>query len=439
MPMTRTEKIEKVQRLLTAHRKTKEMLEREPVTWELHPGTDIARKWTVITAAYSGLEQTFKYLIAEEKAYTIRELIEFAEPDSDAASDGKRKHYPYRTHNLAWLFSQIAESTQEVVQDYFGRFQSLHSYITIEGLDQFLEEVSGPKGTGYERWRYTLIEDKQLPRNSPEALVAIWGVSVAIAEQRIWENQRVRMLDEELAWKLRRQLEIVLQSVSLDRQNAGEPFQDIVPEIRAWLWESGHPLNAFAQVLWCFSRWGSHGVVNASDWLSDVIQRWVTSILNDPAAAGLTPLRTFVERAQGHSSEGASIRWNPNIKRFEAVPWSLDTRFQRDLPPNATVVGDLTWQGPPLRALRKAGKDSGYRVLENRAFVGPTEHDVWFCRVEVQAEDEGKEKPVLTMWQRRSDDPDLFYMVEECPHEAMSKQVRVWIDLARQIGVIRQG
>ena len=58
MPMSREEKIEKVQRLLTAHRKTKQVLENEPVTWELHPGTDIARNWTVITAAYSGLEQT---------------------------------------------------------------------------------------------------------------------------------------------------------------------------------------------------------------------------------------------------------------------------------------------------------------------------------------------------------------------------------------------
>ena len=65
MPMTREEKIEKLQRLFTAHKKTKETLEREPVTSEWHPGTDIARKWTVITAAYSGLEQTFKFLIAE--------------------------------------------------------------------------------------------------------------------------------------------------------------------------------------------------------------------------------------------------------------------------------------------------------------------------------------------------------------------------------------
>lgn len=439
MPMTRGERIERVQRLITAHRKTREALEREPVTTELHPGTDIARRWPVITAAYNGLEQTLKYLIAEEKAYTIDELMEFAEPDIEDVNDRRRKRYPYRTHNLAWLFSQLPESTQNVVRDFFGRFQSLHSYITIAGLDQFLEEVSGPKGTGYERWRYTLIEDRQLPRNSPEALVAVWGVCVEIAEQRVWENQRVRMPDEELTWRLRQELENALQSVSSDRQNAGEPFRNIVPEIDAWLWEGGHPLNAFTQVLWCFSRWGSHGVLNASDWLSDVIQRWVTRILKDPAAAGLTPLRTFVVRAQGLSAEGESIRWNPGVKRLEAIPWSLDARFRRDLPPNAIVVGDLTRKGPLLRTLWEAANDSGYRVLENRAFVGPPDTDVWFRTVEVQDEDEDEVKPVLTMWQRQYEDDNLFYMVEECSRDVMSQHVRRWIGLAQEIGKIRQG
>ena len=106
MPMSRDEKIEKVQRLLTAHRKTKEVLENEPVTWEVHPGSEIARNWTVITAAYSGLEQTMKYLIAEENAQSIAELIERR----------GRKKSPYETHDVAKLFSKLAEPTQDVVR-----------------------------------------------------------------------------------------------------------------------------------------------------------------------------------------------------------------------------------------------------------------------------------------------------------------------------------
>ena len=104
MPMSEDEKIEKVQRLLTAHRKTKEVLGNEPVTWEVHPGSEIARNWTVITAAYSGLEQTMKYLIAEENAQSIAELIERR----------GRKKSPYETHDVAKLFSKLREATQEV-------------------------------------------------------------------------------------------------------------------------------------------------------------------------------------------------------------------------------------------------------------------------------------------------------------------------------------
>jgi len=48
-------------------------------------------------------------------------------------------------------------------------------------------------------------------------------------------------------------------------------------------------------------------------------------------------------------------------------------------------------------------------------------------------------KPVLTMWQRRYDDDDLFYMVEERPRAAMSQRVSRWIDLAQEIGTIRKG
>ena len=79
MPMSRDEKIEKAGRLRTAHRKTKETLEADTVRWEVHPGSEIARQWTVLTAAYIGLEQTIKYLIAEENDKSIDDLIEFRE------------------------------------------------------------------------------------------------------------------------------------------------------------------------------------------------------------------------------------------------------------------------------------------------------------------------------------------------------------------------
>ena len=329
MPMSRGEKIEKVQRLCTAHRKTKETLEAEPVTWELHPGSDIARKWTVVTAAYSGLEQTIKYLIAEQNSQSIKELIAFRE--------GKK--HPYRTHDVGQLFSRLPPQTQDVIRDFYGRFQSLHPYITVKTVDEFLSVVSGAGGTGYERWRYTLIEDKELPRNSPEGLVAIWGVCVQIAKARAWEKELVRMPDEELTSKLWMQLDNVVLNVSIDRQNAGEAFQDIADEIRRWAWRTGHPLNAFADVLWHFRRYGEHGQADVSEWLSDALRKWAAAVLKSPAVAGTTWLRTFVERAQGHTPDGQSIRWDRNNKRFETISWSLEDRRRDELPPDAATAG----------------------------------------------------------------------------------------------------
>ena len=266
MPMTRESRMEKVQRLSTAHTKTKEILEGEPLTRELHPGTDIARNWTVITAAYSGLEQTLKYLIAEERDLTIAELINYSAPKRTGNIECETGKYPYRTHNLCRLYSKLEESTRNVVQDFYGRFQSLHSYITVGRVDKFLDRVSGPGGTGYERWRYSLIEDTNLPKNSPEALLAIWDACIQIAEYSLWKNQKVRMPDKELTQKLRQLLNDINLNVSVERHNAGEPLQNTSGEIKDWLWSKGHPLNAFADVLWHFARFGTHGVVDIPEW-----------------------------------------------------------------------------------------------------------------------------------------------------------------------------
>ena len=437
MPMSNDAKIEIVQRLLTAHKKTQELLEMEPVTRELHHGTDIARNWTAITACYSGVEQTLKFLIADEKGLTIEELISIVDPENNSRNNGNAKKFPYRTHNLGWLFSSLEVSTQDVVRDFYSRFRSLHSYLNVRPVDQFLNTVSGRKGAGYERWRYTLIEDKQLPRNSPEALLAIWGVCVEIAEERVWETQMVRMPDKVLAHELCEHLERLHQNVSIERQNAGEPFQDISSEIRDWLWRGGHPLNAFAGVLWHFARYGSHGVENPSEWLSDTLTQWAKNIVESPAISRQTLLRAFVTRAQGNTSSGASIRWNPKKKRFESVRWSLKKRTSDTLPPKANVIAYFNGRRTLLAGLWVAAKECGYKVLENRSFNGPPDQDDWFCTLEVRVEDAGKKKPILSIWEKRNNYRRVFYLIEECNPEETCQPVRRWIDLARKLGEMR--
>ena len=306
-------------------------------------------------------------------------------------------------------------------------FQSLHPYVSVETVDEFLSVVSEADGRGYERWRYTLIEDKPLPTNSPETLVALWGVCVQIAEEVVWENQRVRMPNEALAREFCNQLETLEVKVSIDRQNAGEPFQDIADETKDWLWRTGHPLNAFADVLWNISRYDEHGQADVSEWLSDALTRWAIKLLNSPAIASPTSLRAFVQRAQGRTPDGQSLRWNRKANRFEDVPWSLENRHQAALPPDAVVIGDPT--GMRLRMLWQAAKRSGYRVLENRTFKGPPNEDPWFRTIELQAPTDGDKRPMLSIWQKRNNDEFEFYMVEQCSREAIGADMRTWIEM----------
>ena len=425
--MTDEDRTEIVQRLRLAHRQTKKMLEGAMVVSELLPGSDIARNWPVITAAYSGLEQTIKFLIAEEKGCTIRELVDQSNAGHKYSRSPHKEVHPFRTHNIAWLFSKLEKATQSVAHDFYRRFQSLHLYVPIPQVDQFLELVSAKRGTGYERWRYSLIQvkDKKLPRNSPEALVAVWDICLQIAVNRNWSNQRIRMPDEILAWELRRMLHRNWLSVSKNRQDAGESYQNLQPEINNWYRAAGHPLNAFAQVLWHYQRYDFHGMDTASDWFSEVLEGWYRQVSETSNKAGPTLLLTFVERAQGNTGHGSSLLWNSTAKRFESVPWSMERQRQTRVPPNAIEIDGFDGKWRPSRVFRKAAQESGYRVLENRAFGGARQQDGWFCTLRVVAQDERDGNPILSIWENPLE--ATCYLVQESPGDAIAPAVRKWI------------
>ena len=437
MPITKQARLEKVQRLLTAHGRTKKALESEPVVHELHLGTDIAQNWPVITAAYSGLEQTIKYLIAEQRGLTIQELVDFAVEDDGEWHGRRQRTNPYRTHNLGRLFSELDQVTKDTVSEFYRRYHSLVPYIGIGSVDQFLHRVSGRRGDGYVRWRYALIEEKPLPSNSPQALVAIWGVCVQIAQEKDWRYPQVQMPDNELGEELCSHLEMLLRRVFNEMHDPGEPLRDIEGEVSAWFRETGHPLNPLAEALWHFARYGHAGVVDVPPWFLEALTRWAREVVDQVARAGPTLLRAFLVSAQGHTRRGKSVRWNPERKRFESVPWSLGKRFL-DTPPEGEIVIDHRRAGyeAPLRSLWAAAEEAGYQVRENRAFAGPPDQDPWFCTLEVTNENAER---VLSMWQQMLNlHDDRFHMVVECDPESMGEPVRRWIDLARRLGAIRR-
>ena len=438
MPISSQGRIEKVQRLLTAHRRTKAALESEPVVLELHLGTDIAQNWPVITAAYSGLEQTLKYLIAEQRGLTIQELVDFAVVEN-GEPHGRRTN-PYRTHNLGRLFSELDEATKDTVREFYGRYQSLVPYIGIGRVDQFLHRVSGRSGDGYERWRYALIEEKTLPSNSPQALVAIWGVCVQIAQGKDWKYPQVQMPDDELGEELCSPLEVLARRVFSEMHDPDDPFRDIEGEMQAWFRKRCHPLNTFAEALWHFARYEHAGVVDAPAWLSETLTRRAGEVVDQVARAGPTLLRAFVISAQGHTRRGKSVRWNPDRKRFERVRWSLGKRFQ-DKPPEGEIVidGRARIGEVPLRSLWVAAEQAGYRVHENRAFAGPPDQFPWYCTLNVTNE---REEPMLSIWQQMANDyndyDDRFHMAVERDPESISEPLVRWIKSARRLSGIRR-
>ena len=133
------------------------------------------------------------------------------------------------------------------------------------------------------------------------------------------------------------------------------------------------------------------------------------------------------------------IRWNPDAKRFEPVPWSLEARFRHAPPPHATVIADPALQGIPLRSLWLAAREGGYRVLENRAFDAPPGEGVWLRTLEVRAEQAGNVERILSIWRKCDDDPDRFCMVEERAREDLSPPVRRWVDMAQRLAEMRGG
>ncbi len=425
MPMTVRQKAEKVQRFKVAYTRAKDALELQPRFQECHPGSDIANKWGIITAAYSGLEQNIKYLIAEESSLTVEELINQREHTSSGEGN-----FLFRTHNLSALFSHLENNTKSLARDYYSQYQSLHSYIEINNLDDFLSEVSGPRGKGYERWRYTLIDDEeQLPRNSANAMVEIWGVFVEIALSRLDECSRVEMLEE----KLVRELDEGFQDsiTEIERAVFEEQFSpDLENEAEVRLFRDEHKLDVFAKILQHFASFKSHGIHDLSDELSKVVDYWLKNSACFGLTGGMSSLRWFIERASGRTPYSESIRWDADSNRFVDIAWSLDVVCNETLPQGAITIRK-TNPSRSLQKLKNCANECGYKVRENRSYTNPliSNKTDYFRTLEIC--ESVTTNSVLTIWQRPARSHEFSFVVEQHENEILPP-VRNWISLLRR-------
>lgn len=383
--MNQNERREILQRLESAWKRSQEAFEKTEKGRDLHQGTQIANWWMFMAAGYSGIEQSFKCIIAMERGMTIGALL-------------KEKQTNFRTHDLGDLFDQISEDTKQVLNEYYERFQSLHNYIKVERLCDFLKEASGAGGRGYEQWRYALIEPGPIPRGNVDCMLAIWYASVQLIENTLYPSRSIWMPDRELLQTFESVLQDAWDEVYIRRQNAEMDVPDDVEELNRWRESYDHPINAYASLFWNHHRGMISEYAGGSDWLVELFCEWAERITRPTQNGIQTGLLRFAGRAKGNTRTGIGVRWDVEKNRFENVSWNLDQILAESVPGTAKKV---QWGIDETRdkILSKMHRE-GFDVRECRSYGGEQEDKEWSCTMVAEKIQASEEKLILEVWER---------------------------------------
>lgn len=383
--MNKDEQREILQRLKSAQKRSQEAFEKTEIGWDLHPGTQIANWWAFITIGYSGIEQSFKFIIAMERGKTIADLLNDNELN-------------FRTHDISYLFGQMDKGTKRVLSGYYKRFQSLHNYIRVKTLHSFLKEASGKGGEGYGQWRYALIESGPIPRNSVDCMLAIWDACVQWITHKQYSKQKVWMPEVKLLKDFENLLEEIDQGPKLWHEFGSKERANGIRDLREWYVHHGHPLNAFAQLIWNDYRGISPEKLVESDWLASLLKVWLERVKSLCKSSNQASLFYFIERAKGNTTTGLGIRWNVDKNRFEDIPWNLEEIVQEEIPDTAIKMdGDRAEICNGL--LQRMYKD-GFDVKENRSRGQQIENKKWTCTLVAEKRQASGKKVVVKVWER---------------------------------------
>ncbi len=407
-------KREILQRLEVAQRQTERAFLRDGLKPDLHPGTEIASAWPFVTAGYCGIEQTFKFLIANAKGMSVEELV--------APNGNKKSASPFRTHDLHTLYEHLDGSAREILEDYYRILQSLHDYVDVPSLQDFLKIVSDPPdgkaGRGYENWRYSLtIPDARIPRNSPVFLLAIWYAAVAVADEREYDSSMLTP-DRQIASWFYHRLESIMRTVHVHSQDRGLPYENYIEQYRLWVRSHGHPLNGFAAVLRDARRGVGPAKSGASGTLEKSLAAWSQSLHEGVTREANYNVRHFYERARGRRGGPGSIRWNTDKRVFEDEPWELAPRWANTPPPESfQFKGDR--HGQRRDSVAERLRTLGLDLRENLDLSSPrpADGDEWLCTLEAKPTapvNSDNSSCVVRVWEsRRSlrDDTDFYVEV----------------------------
>ena len=208
-----------------------------------------ARMWPLVTPLYSGLEQGMKVLAAHADGMTVTEATAPGMPLRRAG------------HNLAEIWDMVSTEARELIEEHYAQFISLHDYVPYKTAQEFLIHLAGPKGKGYEDWRYCLIEAKPVRDTSVEAMMQIWeGIIAAIdkADNRNYSHGPINDLEIELGtiWESSFISSSIAYQDNLDMKKIYDPLEH-KKEWYNWTRENGGITNSAATLLWQHRRGGT--------------------------------------------------------------------------------------------------------------------------------------------------------------------------------------
>ena len=407
-------KREILQRLKVAQHQTERAFLRDGLLRDLHPGTEIASAWPFITAGYCGIEQTFEFLIANGRGISVEKLV--------AIPGEKKNKFPFKTHDLYVLYRHLDDPARTQLEDYYRILRSLHDYLDVPSIGDFLKIVSNPPdgkaGRGYESWRYSLTDpESRIPRNSPVFLLAIWGAAVMVMEDREYERRSVLTPDQEIMARLCQGLELIMSSVCVRRQDKGLPFENYFEQYQAWVRSHGHPLTALATALRDANRGVGPSQSGASGTLEESLVEWSAWLQKHIEQDANYNVRHFHARALGLPGGAGGIQWNAEERLFEDVPWDLSPEWA-DAPPSGSFRFD-SLNGGRRDSVADFLRRKGLDVRENRHLGAParSDGDEWLCTLSAEPSATGlseDEHFCVRVWESKKslqDDTDFFVEV----------------------------
>ena len=417
MPIDHDARVAITLRLRTAYAETQGNYARKPAGIEIIRDVALAQQWLTIGAAYSGIEQTLKYLIAFHKDLTVDELlVENGIVENPAEEPEKRTRY--RIHELGTLFLRLDRQTREAVEHDYAVWQSLYDYLPIFTCAGFLDHTQGDDNRGHLDWRYCPIQGRLPPTNSADAMLAIWASLIRRCEEHagIPHLTGGRTADDAVRLGLCECLERACVDCEQRAAENDEPIPPLREELKRWAPSGACLVNNMAALL---SHQESYLEIPEREG-SEPMRRTLADCLRQlsrEAGEGMRgALPTFARRALGYFPTGESVRLNPDAMRFENVPWPLQSKTRDNAPEGATRVAPEETANGRLRDIWHYARVADYQVKETREFAVNLDRPVqWHLRMRVSDQHEGAETARISVWQeQRPGNLDQLCMVRFC-------------------------